>query len=79
MDKLIIAMNKIDMFPNGGVNDPALLQQVKKLRARFKHTRFGAFLPIVPVAAASKSNNQTNEEQAIVDNEPTKESEIAAT
>jgi len=24
MDKLIIAMNKVDLFPNGGVEDPAL-------------------------------------------------------
>ena len=24
MDKLIIALNKVDLFPNGGVNDPAL-------------------------------------------------------
>ena len=52
MDKLIIAMNKVDMFPNGGVEDPQLQVHVKKLRARFKNTKFGAFLPIVPVAAA---------------------------
>lgn len=52
MDKLIIALNKVDMFPNGGVKDPALQAQTKKLRARFKNTKFGAFLPIVPVAAA---------------------------
>jgi len=55
MDKLIIAMNKVDMFPNGGVNDPTLLANTKKLRARFKNTRFGAYLPIVHVAAAPKS------------------------
>jgi len=24
MDRLIIALNKVDMFPNGGVKDPAL-------------------------------------------------------
>lgn len=56
MDKLIIALNKVDMFPNGGVNDPALQAQVKKLRARFKNTKFGAFLPIVPTAAAPRSD-----------------------
>lgn len=55
MDKLIIAMNKVDMFPNGGVKDPQLQAQTKKLRGRFKHTKFGAYLPIVPVAAAPKS------------------------
>ena len=54
MDKLIIAMNKVDMFPEGGVKDPALQAQTKKLRARFKNTKFGAFLPIVPVAAAPR-------------------------
>lgn len=57
MDKLIIAMNKVDMFPNGGVNDPDLLTQTKKLRARFKNTKFGAYLPIVHVAAAPKGES----------------------
>jgi selenocysteine-specific elongation factor len=57
MDKLIIAMNKVDMFPNGGVNDPTLQANTKKLRARFKHTRFGAFLPIVHVSAAPRSGD----------------------
>lgn len=61
MDKLIIALNKVDLFPNGGVKDPALQQQVKKLRARFKHTRFGAYLPIVPIAAAGKPTDDTLE------------------
>jgi hypothetical protein len=32
---------------------------VKKLRARFKNTKFGAFLPIIPVAARpSVENNE---------------------
>ena len=52
MDKLIIAMNKVDMYQ--GLEDPALIQQTKKLRARFKHTKFGAFLPICHTAAAPK-------------------------
>lgn len=69
MDKLIIALNKVDLFPNGGVNDPALQQQVKKLRARFKHTRFGAFLPIVPVAAAAKAGAEAGKEEATGDKE----------
>jgi len=56
MDKLIIALNKVDMFPQG-VSDPALQAQVKKLRGRFKHTKFGAFLPIVPTAAAPKAES----------------------
>ena len=47
-------MNKVDLFPNGGVDDPALQTQVKKLRAKFKHTKFGPYLPIVPVAAAPR-------------------------
>jgi hypothetical protein len=35
---------------------------MKKLRARFKHTGFGAYLPIVPVAAAPRGENDAVEE-----------------
>ena len=62
MDKLIIALNKIDMFPKG-VDDPDLKANTKKLRARFKHTKFGAYLPIVPVAAAPKNVEETKVEE----------------
>jgi len=57
MDKLIIALNKVDLFPEGGVKDPAMMASIKKLRGRFKNTKFGPFLPIVPVAAAPKSED----------------------
>jgi hypothetical protein len=64
MDKLIIALNKVDMFPNGGAKDPELQAQTKKLRGRFKHTKFGAFLPIVPVAAAPKPASDSEQAAA---------------
>ena len=49
----------------------------KKLRARFKHTKFGAYLPIVPVAAAPKGS----EEAGKIAEEEKKEGEedVAAT
>ena len=65
MDKLIIALNKVDMFPNGGVEDPALQLHTKKLRARFKNTKFGAYLPIVPVAASPKEGESYGVETLI--------------
>lgn len=58
MDTLIIALNKVDLFPEGA-KDPALLANVKKLRGRFKHTKFGAYLPIVSVAAAPKASDES--------------------
>lgn len=68
MDKLIIAMNKVDMFPNGGKADPECLAQTKKLRAKFKHTRFGAYLPIVHVSAAPKDGQGGTLEPLGIDN-----------
>lgn len=65
MDKLIIAMNKCDMFPQG-VDDPALQANTKKLRARFKNTKFGAFLPIVHVSAAPKEGEAYGVETLIM-------------
>ena len=35
---------------------------MKKLRVRFKHTKFGPYLPVVPVAAAPRSNEESKEE-----------------
>lgn len=67
MDKLVIALNKVDLFPKGN-EDPGLQAQVKKLRGRFKSTKFGAFLPIVPVAAApreAEEEKKTEEEQKV--------------
>jgi selenocysteine-specific elongation factor len=52
MDKLIIALNKVDLFPEG-IKDPKLQAATKKLRGNFKNTKFGPFLPIVPVAATA--------------------------
>jgi selenocysteine-specific elongation factor len=51
MDKLIIALNKVDLVDE-------IQPQIKKLRGRFKSTKFGAFLPIVPVSAAPKSADE---------------------
>mmetsp|Transcript_5482 Transcript_5482/g.8559 ORF Transcript_5482/g.8559 Transcript_5482/m.8559 type:complete len:140 (+) Transcript_5482:397-816(+) len=61
MDKLIIGLNKVDLFPEGA-KDPAMLGQIKKLRGRFKNTKFGPFLPIIPVAAAPKEEEEKKEE-----------------
>ena len=47
MDKLIIALNKVDLVEE-------IQPKIKSLRGRFKTTKFGAFLPIVPVSAAPK-------------------------
>ena len=58
MDKLIIALNKVDMFPEGD-SDPNLAASTKKLRGRFKNTKFGAFLPIIPVAAAPRGEGES--------------------
>ena len=57
MDKLIIALNKIDLITG------ELQPVIKSLRAKFKHTKFGPFLPIVPVAAAPKTDEKENEQQ----------------
>ena len=55
MDKLIIALNKVDLVEE-------VQPKIKALRGRFKSTKFGAFLPIVPVAAAPKT---TDEKEAV--------------
>ena len=51
MDKLIIALNKVDLVEE-------IQPKIKSLRGRFKTTKFGAFLPIVPVSAAPKSDDE---------------------
>jgi hypothetical protein len=35
-----------------------VVANIKKLRARFKGTKFGAYLPIIPVAATSKTDSE---------------------
>lgn len=51
MDKLIIALNKCDLVEE-------IQPKIKSLRGRFKSTKFGAFLPIVPVSAAPKTDEK---------------------
>ena len=63
MDKLIIAFNKVDLFPLG-VEDEEYPKQMKKLRGRFKHTKFGAYLPVVPVAAAPRVSEEESKEES---------------
>ena len=53
MDKLVVALNKIDMFPEAERQQMIALQS-KKLQTRFAFTRFGAQIPIIPVAAAPR-------------------------
>ena len=64
MDKLIVALNKVDMFP---VEERVekMAQQSKKLQTRFAFTRFGSQIPIIPVAAAPR--DQTSEEKKLVE------------
>jgi selenocysteine-specific elongation factor len=53
MDKLIVAMNKVDMFPPAE-REQMIMTQTKKLQTRFAFTRFGAEIPIVPVSACPR-------------------------
>lgn len=53
MDKLIVVMNKCDLFPQE-TRYQQIEQQTKKLQTRFGFTRFGAQIPIIPVSAAPK-------------------------
>jgi len=54
MDKLIVALNKIDMFAESE-RESMIATQTAKLRQRFGFTRFGSATPIVPVAAAPRA------------------------
>ena len=56
MDKLIVALNKVDMFPVDD-RDKMIDQQSKKLSTRFGFTRFGAQIPIIPVSAAPRDTS----------------------
>ena len=60
MDKLIVALNKVDMFPEAD-RLTMIAQQAKKLQNRFGFTRFGAEIPIIPVAAAPRDPGQEEE------------------
>ncbi len=53
MDKLIVVLNKIDMFKEAE-RESMIEQQRKKLQNRFGFTRFSAQIPIVPVSAAPR-------------------------
>jgi selenocysteine-specific elongation factor len=57
MDKLIVALNKVDMFPEAE-RESLIAQQSKKLQTRFGFTRFGSQIPIIPVAAAPRVPGQ---------------------
>lgn len=77
MDKLLVALNKVDIFPSGEERDKMVDTQSKKLRQRFSFTRFGADIPIVPVAANPKPDGMTHQ-AAVVAEEPSLEEYKAA-
>jgi translation elongation factor EF-1alpha len=78
MDKLLVALNKVDMFPIAeGERDKMVDTQSKKLRTRFAFTRFGADIPIVPVAANPRPEG-ASEEKKVLDEEPSLEEYKAA-
>lgn len=58
MDKLIVALNKVDMFPESE-RTQMIAQQSKKLSTRFGFTRFGSDIPIIPMAAAPRDITET--------------------
>jgi len=57
MDKLIVALNKVDMFPEAE-RETMIAAQQKKLQTRFAFTKFGSQLPIIPVSAAPRNHEQ---------------------
>ncbi|CDW76735.1 selenocysteine-specific elongation factor [Stylonychia lemnae] len=69
MDKLIVALNKVDMFEESKRNE-MIETQCKKLQNRFGFTRFGSHVPIIPCAAAPRAGIQAqlSEEEKKTDN-----------
>ncbi|TNV81040.1 hypothetical protein FGO68_gene8456 [Halteria grandinella] len=76
MDRLVVAMNKVDMFASEE-RDKMIEQQGKKLRTRFAFTRFGENIPIIPVAANPKPEGAPEEKKAL-EEDPTLEEYKAA-
>ena len=68
MDKLIVAMNKVDMFPPAD-REQMIQAQTKKLQTRFAFTRFGAEIPIVPVSACPRQE-ETKDAEEVKNQEP---------
>jgi len=58
MDKMMIALNKVDLFPPEE-KESSISKAIERLRTRFSFTKFGKDLPIVPVTGVPPSGIET--------------------